>query len=223
MAKKSTKQRAARRAVKSIRAVPPVEKEKPSNRQLIRAMIDAEGDEAARKLGNKLKMAGPTVEAYIKGWARIKGTSVGRVKTGKEAPGTSGAILPWYRFETHAKARAWADHRAETSGLKPGAFKIVEEAIPPQTPPDDPIRLRKWEPRKPKFAVEADKEHIRKAGDQVYTPAARRALGLDKEEVKPAKKKSKASDISNISMSEMFGDDLRKPAKKPVKKKGARA
>lgn len=123
-----SKKAKAKRAGKA--KAPPPPPEKKSNRQRIRDMIDAEGDDAARKLGKELGMAKGTVDAYIKGWARIKSGGALPPKKGEAPPAPvkkreAGKDDIWYRFPNEARAQAWVKDAPKRSGIKPEAFRIV--------------------------------------------------------------------------------------------------
>jgi hypothetical protein len=137
--------------------------EKKSNRTLIRETIDAKGEEAARKLGAKLKMKSGTVDAYIKGWARIKSGNDPTKIVAAKAPTPVKKIAttpkkeePCYRFANEAKAQAWVASRPKESGLKPECFSLKKQ----------PGALR--------FAVIVNKDYIAKSG--AFTKPALRAL-----------------------------------------------
>lgn len=130
----------------------------PSNRQLIRDTIDAEGEMAAKTLGKKLGMSAPTVDAYIKGWARIKSGGTNPKQTPISSPLVFDNKEPWFRFPSPGKAEAWRKSRPEVSGLKPEAFKIV---------PEPGVKV-------PRYAVIPDVDYIKKYG--AFTKPALRAL-----------------------------------------------
>lgn len=107
-------------------SLPPPEKK--SARQLIRDMIDAEGDNAARALGKKLKMKPGTVDAYIKGWARIKGSGGASRRQEPTSAATPTYVRQVFRycFRSKPKAEAQIKHLQTFCGIKPEAFRIIE-------------------------------------------------------------------------------------------------
>jgi hypothetical protein len=133
----------------------PKEAEKaPSRRQQIRDCIDAHGEDAARKLGLKLKLPASTTDAYIKGWAKIRGTIAAKPK--KATATTQGSSEPWYRYPSRAKAEEAKQAIANRAGLFPDVYLIQEEPNGAGT-----------------FALVPNSALIAKLGDKCYTPKAR--------------------------------------------------